>query len=45
VYAITFTPEAVGSFTATWTLGDADQDAPEAVSLSGTGTAAANVKK
>lgn len=45
VYAITFTPEAVGSFTATWTLGDSDPDAPVSVSLTGTGTAAANVKK
>lgn len=45
VYAITFTPETVGSFTATWSLGNNDPAAPESVSLTGTGTAAGAVKK
>ncbi len=38
VYAITFTPEAAGSFTATWKLGDNDAAGPQTVNLTGTGT-------
>jgi hypothetical protein len=36
-YGIVFTPQAVGTFTATFSIGDPDPTGPQKVSLSGTG--------
>ena len=40
-FGITFTPQAAGSFTATFSIGDPDPTGPQQISLTGTGVAAA----
>lgn len=39
-YSITFTPQAVGTFSATFSIGDSDPTGPQKVTVGGTGTSA-----